>query len=270
LPKFLIWLQPTVLLLTLLTFAACGDDDDDDSDAEATEDEANQEEDGDDVDEEELDEEVASQFEDILAGLDTVRVEYDVVVGETSGEVTLLADAGSLRLDFRTEEGSGNVIINQDASYFCAVELNDGEDACLEFPGGEDIGDLGIPFGEIFVDLITGADEGGIEISDTDDQEIVGVDADCFLVTSDDIDGEALVCLSDENGVPLLIQGEAEGDEFLLEAVEVSEDVSASDFEPPYPVDEFDLEDIDIDIDFEIDPDDPEDTTATADETAGE
>ena len=262
--------------------AACSDDDDGGSDSDTGE--AAREEDDDQVEsddgeseEQEVDldsdiEGLPEDFNDLLANLDSFRAEYefegqDDEGNDLSGSLTILGLEGNLRVDFEgfeagDEEFSGSVIATTDAAYLCGEDLQEGEDGtCLEFAGTDNLDETGLPFGDLLGDLLPVADEAGIEVTDADDREIAGEEADCFTVTQEEIEeeleGESLVCLAD-NGIPLLVEGRAEGGEFRLEATDVSEDVSPGDFEPPFPVEEFDLDDLgDFDFDdFETTDDD--------------
>lgn len=236
-----------------------GADGDDNADDEAT---VEEEDDGGDEDDGGSDEDIERQLpgdiEELLGSLDTVRVEYDLSVtieGEEDldGTATLTADGGSFRLDFASEDATGSVIVTEEASYFCAEGFEsddeDAEGACFEFPGGQDLDESGVPFFDLFADVLAGGDEAGVSIEDAEDQEIVGEEADCFTLLQEEIDGEALVCLSADNAVPLLIEGAAEGEEFRLEATDISDDVGDEDFEPPYPITEIDFGDFGFDDD---------------------
>ncbi|MEX2238895.1 MAG: hypothetical protein WEB00_15325 [Dehalococcoidia bacterium] len=227
-----------------------GDDDDatepeDSGDADATED-------ADDGDDDATADEggggvgLPEDLQALLGDLDTFTAEYDFEVtgdGAFDGQLTLTSDAGNLRLDFTSDDGDGTVIITGEASYFCAEGLSGGDDACFEFPGGEDLDQSGIPFADIFGDLLTGGTAEGISIEDADDQEVAGEQASCFTLTQQDIEGEALVCFAD-NGIPVLVDGSGEGQEFHLEATDISEDVADDAFEPPYPIEQFDFGDL--------------------------
>ena len=265
------------LALGSLLLAGCSDDDDDSSESDdesaatAAEsdggdegdvgDDANGE--GDDGDDGEA-EGLPDDFNDLLTNLDSFRAEYEIEGvdedgNDLNGTIVILGLEGNLRIDFEgfeaeDEEFSASLIATTDAVYFCGEDLQEDEDGtCFEFPGTEDLDETGIPFGDLLGDLLPLADDAGIEVSDADDREVAGEDADCVTITQeaveDELEGESLVCLAD-NGVPLLIEGSSEFGEFRLEATDVSEDVSPDDFEPPFPVDQFDLDDLG-DFDFD-------------------
>ena len=256
-----------------LLLAACSDDDDDgseataeaesedDDDSASSDDEATEDErDGDDEEVEGLPED----FNELLTDIESFRAEYEISGqddegNELSGNLTLLALDGNLRLDFEDvdfdgEAFSASIIATTDALYFCGEDLQEDEDGtCFEFAGADDLDETGIPFGDLLGDIIPLADEAGIEVTDADDQEVAGEDADCVTVTQeqveDELGGESLVCLA-ESGLPLLVEGSAEGGEFRLEATDVSDDVSLDDFELPFPAEELDFGDLgDFDLD---------------------
>ena len=82
----------------------------------------------------------------------------------------------------------------------------------------------------------------GVEI-DTFQETIAGESADCFSVSGsfEGESGDAEWCFTDD-GILLRFAGTfADEGEFRLDATAVSRDVSDADFEPPYPVTEFNL-----------------------------
>ena len=88
---------------------------------------------------------------------------------------------------------------------------------------------------------------GGVDLLDTSERSIAGVDATCFTVRSDISGlGEGEVCFSEE-GLLLLLRSETNGDSLTFEATSVSTDVTDADFELPYDILEIpDLGDFEI------------------------
>ncbi|MPZ24333.1 MAG: hypothetical protein GEU28_12540 [Dehalococcoidia bacterium] len=269
-------LLPVALLLSLaLLAAACGDDDDDsDADDEetveeeateaeeeetetATEEEATEEEEPESTPSEETTAEEGggasgdtAEFEEILGNLDDFRAAYQLEGAGFTGSATLYQSGGNFRMDFEGDDLTGTLIVTDTDSYICSDDVGGegGEGFCLAFPGGEELGDTGVPFSQIFSDILAGTDEAGVSLSDAEDREVAGEEASCFNVSSteDGLESETLVCLSSD-GIPLLIEGTTEGEIYSMEATSVSDDVSDADFEPPYPVQELDLGDFDFD-----------------------
>lgn len=121
------------------------------------------------------------------------------------------------------------------------------EDVCFDFSSEADEesedGDL-VPedvFDEMLFNPLEGlledADDADVTVTDADDREIAGQDARCFDVRNPD--GNAVICVSKESGVLMLVDGDIEGEEGFMELTS-SRDPKDSDFEPPYEIQDFD------------------------------
>ena len=234
--------------------AACGggdDDDDDDSAAEATATssaEATDEPSGDDDDTGDDDSgDDDDDGGDALSELQGLGSEFAEVSGKVtyeftsegdeaaSGNMTLYSDPPNSRIDFETPDGVVIIINTPEASYFCTEAEDEG--FCIESEG-DDTGQT-IPFLSDFADPDSFGDIvdtfGGVDIS-TSTEEIAGADASCFSY-SGTVEGETgtgKFCFAD-SGLLLLAEfsGDVSGD-FTMRATEFSDEVSGSDFEPPY------------------------------------
>lgn len=168
-----------------------------------------------------------------------ISYEYTSEGGGTSdsGTFTLYWMPPSWRWDGGDDDSQSIIISTASDYYLCS------EDSCLSY------GSLGeIPPPVPFFGLFT--DPGAVETSfggalgvdlDTSDETIAGVSASCFSASSE-AGGEAAGgewCWADENGLLLRVRAVSTsgGEEYSyeFEATEVG-DVSAGDFEPPYPV----------------------------------
>ncbi|MFN2545025.1 MAG: hypothetical protein ABR600_10735 [Actinomycetota bacterium] len=144
------------------------------------------------------------------------------------------------RVDLDIAGSTSTIIHNGDKSYVCG---GGGGAACVSVPGAQGAGSL--PFLGAFADpeglssqisdALSGADLE--ESSDT----IAGQDAKCYAASGGAAGSQGKVewCFA-KDGILLRYLASASGaggaGSFGLEATDVSRDVSASDFEPPYPV----------------------------------
>ncbi len=176
------------------------------------------------------------------AGGVTAKVTYryrSEVNGEvTEGEWVLVQRPPDSRFEISgTEDGeeSRTIIISAGGKTYLCTSVA-GEENCLaaETEVTEAETALLDPLFDIPQELAEDAED--IDLGETSQRSIAGVDATCFTVTSGVVElGQGEVCFSDE-GVLLLVQGESGGDSFSFEATSVSTDVTDADFEPPYPI----------------------------------
>ena len=178
----------------------------------------------------------------------TGKVTYDTTnfLGNESGfsSMTIYQKDGSSRFDISSADGEIIFISTPDATYSCT------ENQCLKFPADDETASASVDaFAGFFsADAITaGIDEipDGVDF-DVTSETIAGVDATCFRYSGDldptqagDEGGE--FCFS-QGGLLLRLAFEGAAESFGFEATSASEDVSDSDFEPPYEV--TDLSDI--------------------------
>jgi hypothetical protein len=153
------------------------------------------------------------------------------------GTTTIYYKEGNSRTDFSSDEGTYTIIATSTASYFCVADS--GEGFCTAGEGGLS-GVSTLPFVQSFSDdeQFQALIDGLSQVNAADSQTIAGKDAKCYRFTGDfgSGPGNGTMCFSD-TGLTLLSHFDADnGDTYDMEASEVSEDVSGSDFEPPYPV----------------------------------
>lgn len=256
---FIAPLAATLLAVSLFAVACSGDDDDDGGDATATtgsddttaeatgttaeiptdDDDASPSaeatSDGDDNGDDDGD-----PLEDLRGALEdqrTARVEYTFEAGGSSGTIiqTQMPGFQKIELADANADGEGTVILIQtaDAQYIC-TETPGEEGACLESPAGSES-----IFGDIFLfdagsTLEELVNDDTVDIEEVDGRAIAGYDAKCYIVTEDTGEGE--ICISEDEGVVVLMDGTFEGEQTKIELVSLSDDVSESDFEPPFPV----------------------------------
>jgi hypothetical protein len=179
----------------------------------------------------------------------TAKVSYDFSsegAGEDfSGTMTLYWRFPDWRLDMSGSDlGDVTMIATEDSTAVCT------EGTCLAIANSDSaivpvppfVGDFTDP------DVLTSSIAGsvlGVEI-DSFQETIAGESADCFSA-SGSVEGESGStewCFTDD-GILLrsfsTFEEDGETGEFRLEATTVSRDVSDADFEPPYPVTEFNL-----------------------------
>jgi hypothetical protein len=251
------WLLVSLALVTALAFAACdddsgnGDDGDDDTpvaeatepsgdngDGEETPDAEPTEDDGDDNggngggDLGELE----GRADDFANS--TFRATYNVTgEGAPGSTMTLYKDgADRIRIDFSGgAEGDGSFIAAGENSYICfsgesAADLGvEGEGACIQSSSDTNpVGDLTDSLGDVEL--------GNVTVQGKSEREIAGRDATCYEILDNDTNEVTTTCLDDDGVMLALIDGSEGG--FSIEATEVSDDVSDSDFEPPYEITE--------------------------------
>jgi hypothetical protein len=170
--------------------------------------------------------EISSDWEDVEA---TITYELKTVVeGEpTTWTITHYNLPPNSRTDLDADGELTSFIRQDGVSYICTNKQ------CLSYPGADALNP--IPFFSIsaapealeLYSTVAGFD------SDSGEDEIAGLSARCYSV--DQEGNEIGWCFSDE-GILLRSFSEADDGEFEMRAIEVSNDASASDFEPPYPV----------------------------------
>jgi len=140
------------------------------------------------------------------------------------------------RYEIATTEGgeeSRTIVIQTVAnSYLCT--LAGGAGTCFESDQTASYTSGFAPLFDIPQQLVT--DINDIGVTDKSERKIGGVRANCFSVDTTAFGGGASeVCFSDE-GMMLLLKGQAGGTSFTFEATSATTDVSDADFEPPYEV----------------------------------
>lgn len=253
-PGWLFLLLALLAGLTLAFGAACGggddDDDDDGGSATATE-EADGEETPDEGDGEETDEptdeptdEGADAFQDLLnlgEGIDAVtgQITYEFSTTSagttTTSTMTYYMAPPNSRVDFETGGAVIIAITKPDISYSCTE--SGGQGLCFEGEGGT--GESLLPIVEQWTDAEQlGAYLDALGDADVDifDDTIAGQDASCYTVTGN-VGGEvtSTFCFSD-SGLMLLASNESAGSGYEMRAIEASDDVDDSVFEPPYEI----------------------------------
>ena len=150
-----------------------------------------------------------------------------------------LATGFDIKADQDGESFEGAFIQSDTGSYFCIVGgefgalLGDeaGDGICTK-SDPEDPSNPVASLADEFGDL----DIGNVEIKSKEDRKIAGQDGTCYVVFDKDVNETTTTCFNDD-GVLLAIESQA-ADGLSFEATSVEGDVSDSDFEPPYPVQE--------------------------------
>ena len=179
------------------------------------------------------------------------KVTYSVVIeadGETTeGEIVSVRRPPDSRFEIVGQGGgetSRTIIISAGGkSYLCTSAA--GEESCLVTEAGEAGAAAFHPLFSIPQELTKAED---VEVVEMSERKIAGVGVTCFTVRGELADlgeGEFETCFSDE-GLLLLLRSEGEVASFVFEATSVSTDVTDADFEPPYPVKEFEMPDFQI------------------------
>ena len=252
-------------LLFALLAAACNGDDDKDKTPAAGETPAADEtptadgdEDGDGAGGEGLSdlEALAAEAQGAIAKV-TYRVTMDVAGVSTEQEWVLVQRPPDSRFEIAYEEGGEEfrtiIITTGGTSYLCTSAA--GQKSCLATEA--EAAEAGAAPLDLLSDIPQelAEDAEDVDLGDTSQRSIAGVDATCFTVESGLADlGEGEVCFSDE-GLLLYLRSEYAGASSVFEATSVSTDVTDADFEPPYEIIELpdfeDLEDFDLE-DFEF------------------
>ena len=177
----------------------------------------------------------------VAAGEVTAKVTYEFT-SEADGEAikvewVLVQRPPDSRFEFAsTEEGEEfrTIIINAGGeSYLCTSA--GGFETCLATDIGETEAQTAVldPLFNVPEGL---AAAGDVDLLDTSERSIAGLDATCFTVSSDISGlGEGEVCFS-EDGLLLFLRSGTNGDGVTFEATSVSTDVTDADFEPPFDV----------------------------------
>lgn len=172
----------------------------------------------------------------------TAKVTYSVTTeadGDTfEGEWVLVQRPPDSRIEIASTEGgeeSRVVIINAGGdSYLCTA--GGGEETCLAAGSAE------TEAGAAALDPLFDApreiaeDVADVGLVETSQENIAGVDATCFTLSSGLASlGEGEICFSDE-GLLLRLQSDVAGTTSVMEATSVDMNVTDADFEPPYDV----------------------------------
>jgi hypothetical protein len=244
-------------LLALLAFAACGggDDDDDsggDNTATATQDSGGDGgDDGGDATQEPTDggddggngddSDPFAILDEFAEGLDQVTAKVSYEITDVDGDVTtmtLFSDPPNSRYDTTDEDGVTTTLIYTETVFYTCDSATE---ACFSYTddlgGGLGLGAIVGLFGASSIGLYAAAAEAaGVDV-DTSSEEHAGQDSDCFA-WSDDSEGDAFTgkfCFG-ESGVMLYQELTDSEGTTKTEATDFSDDVSDSDFEPPYDV----------------------------------
>jgi hypothetical protein len=176
--------------------------------------------------------------------------EYTSTGGGTtdSGTFTLFWMPPDWRYDSVDDTGAQTTIISKGDDYYIC-----GDGACLSYGG---LGEIPppVPFFGLFTDPsalgTTFAGAFGADL-DTYDENIAGIDARCFSAATDtgDESGGGEWCWSEDGGLLLRVRAvttlAGAESSYEFEATEVGS-VSASDLEPPFPVEEIEIPTIEI------------------------
>ena len=168
----------------------------------------------------------------------TYRFSNETNGAKTEGEWVLVQRPPDSRFEFTSTEGGQEsrfiIITAGGKSYMCTSTA--GQESCLATEAEEAEAQTA-PLDALFsIPQELAEDTEGVDITDTSQRKIAGVDATCFTVTSTLVDlGEGETCFSDE-GLLLYVRSEATGTSTEFEATSVSTDVTDADFEPPYEI----------------------------------
>lgn len=175
----------------------------------------------------------------------TFTATYEVTTTDTTAPQTMtMYRDGNERFRFDMagvvdgQPFEGSFITTADSSLICStgdefaglpgVDPN-AEGVCFE----NSFGSEGNPFADV-EDFLGDFESGQITVLSKENRQIVGQDATCYE-TRDAQEEVSTVCLGDE-GILLEAVSGTGVDAFTMTATEVSAEVSASDFEPPYEV----------------------------------
>jgi hypothetical protein len=251
-PRFLVLIFAALMLAAGTAFVACNDDDDN-GDATPTPviDNGNGDDNGNGngvIGDSDL-ERAANQFlNSTFRIVYTTRGEFFGDVGEDAEFVMYKDGTDRFRFDITGEEDGESVALiviqTADASYMCfegAGELGEffgnGEGVCFS----DEPDDIN-PFEDLVQELRDFADD--YEVLGTSSRNIAGRNADCFELREIETGDEQEICFSD--GLLLYFEDRTDGTTF--EATDISTSVRDSDFDPPFPVEEFPGFDFDDDF----------------------
>jgi hypothetical protein len=241
--RWLFVILSLLLVMTLALFVACGGDDDEsnggDSSPTATPEDGGDEETPDATEDGGGDgaaadlSDLASNYEDFTG---SVKYETSGFGGDAYSTLTIYKDGNLSRVDFEGADGTGSFITNADGSFICS----DGQ--CIKYPAGQGADPTAAFTAFLSAENIQaqyGDIPEGVDVEETT-EEIAGVEATCYSYTGDIDDTEAgdesgEICMSD-SGLLLKLEFTAASGDGSFEAVEASDDVSDTDFEPPFPV----------------------------------
>jgi outer membrane lipoprotein-sorting protein len=184
---------------------------------------------------------IASQLAALGNDIETVTAKVTYTDTSSSGDqttLTIYSKSPNSRYDTVDSDGSSSAYISTpDVTYICSSSADQADQSCFSSPGtGTGSAGLGL-FGGFFSPAIVqamaaAAQAAGIDINKTN-ETIAGTDATCFEGTESGSTDK--FCFSD-SGILLETQTTDSSGTSGMVATAVSEDVSDSDFQPPYPV----------------------------------
>lgn len=234
-------------VLALLAFAACGGGDDDDDGGDSggdTSPTATRTTDGGDDggdDNGNGSDDPFADLDELTSDLDTVTGKISYRITDTDGQesnFTVYSDGTNTRYDTTDDDGAVTTFITTaDTSISC----DSSSETCFSFGGGSS-GGGGLNLFAAFLSsdsvgvYVAAAKAAGVDV-DTSSESHGGVDAQCFSWTDDVEDsGTGKLCFAKNTGIMVYQEFTDADGTFKLEVLEYSNDVSDSDFEPPYPV----------------------------------
>lgn len=176
-------------------------------------------------------------------GQDTYKLVYEMTGSDSKGkqlEATLAMSADppkqsvGLSGEFEGKKAAFILINDGKASYVCAE--SDGLRRCLK---GQSLANSTIPLPalldvESLVDRVSA--DTGAKVKPAKDRRIAGLDGKCWEIEG--AEGKGTFCVSEKDGVLLLMDGDFDDASFTMKAKEVGQP-SAKDFEPPFRIVEF-------------------------------
>lgn len=242
------------LIAMLAVVSGCGGDDDDDG-GDATEaatekatDDSDRETATPEEDEGDGDDEGGDASSDLKKLADeykkfTGKVKYNAAnfsSDSTLTSMTIYQKDGKTRVDIESSDGNVTMITTPEATYMCS------EGQCIKYPADDESAAASV---EGFTSLFSPEQiEDDFDLPDGSDLEkssekIAGIDAVCYSASGDldettagDESGQ--VCFS-ESGLLLRLAFEGGGEAGSFEATEADDTVADGDFEPPFPVLDF-------------------------------
>lgn len=186
---------------------------------------------------------------DAASDLSALAANYDDFTGVVKYETTGFGDSftsmkiykgeNRSRIDYESDQGTGTVISTPDAFYICS------EGACIKAPTGDTSIDPTAGLTALLsaenISALYGDIPDGVDVEKSN-KEIAGVDATCYTYSGDIDETETgdengVICVSD-SGLLLKMEFHTASADGAFEATEASDEVSDSDFEPPFPVTE--------------------------------